>query len=168
MSVLAELIPKERLLLIDLVREAGVDVGDWANSKRGKVQAAFNPKYCYDWSFVQPGKVVVLNLWLDEMEEEDGVVKRRFNMDDIDRRNESVVKRRAHRMRDAIETATTDGLPIRVIVCDGKRRDLNDPNARPSKVKRRLLDPVAWAVTDYSRKGCRMYTDARRRVTSFC
>jgi hypothetical protein len=28
-----------------------------------------NPKYCYDWSFVELGKVVVLNLWHHSMKE---------------------------------------------------------------------------------------------------
>ena len=40
---------------MDLVKLAGVDVSDWANFK-GK-HASTNPKYCYEWSFIEPGKL---------------------------------------------------------------------------------------------------------------
>lgn len=55
--------------VMDLVQEAGVSIDDWVNFKKGpnKDRAASNPKYCYDWAFVENGKVVVLNLWFDSM-----------------------------------------------------------------------------------------------------
>lgn len=59
MPVPAELIPLKPLRVMDLVREAGVDVDDWKNFKKGPQHAASNPKYCYRWSFLQPGRVVV-------------------------------------------------------------------------------------------------------------
>ena len=55
---------------MDLVEEAGIDITDWAkSSNRGKKWAAANPKYCYEWAFIETGKVVVLNLWFDLMQE---------------------------------------------------------------------------------------------------
>jgi hypothetical protein len=48
MTDLSELKPKKRQRIMDLVEEAGVDITDWANIKRGKKWAAANPKYCYE------------------------------------------------------------------------------------------------------------------------
>lgn len=42
MSALSEISPKDRQLVIDLVRAAGMDVSDWGNYKRGLSQAATN------------------------------------------------------------------------------------------------------------------------------
>ena len=57
MTVLDELRPKAKNRLIDLVRAAGVDVSDWKNFERGARWEAANPKYCYEWCFVEPGRV---------------------------------------------------------------------------------------------------------------
>ncbi len=59
--ILTEIKPTCRLLVMDLVRDAGLDVSDWANFRGGKKGAASNPRYCYEWAFVQADKVV-LNL----------------------------------------------------------------------------------------------------------
>ena|SRR6266516_2522854 len=67
MTALSELWPTQKLRLMDLVTEAGVDVSDWKNVKGGAQRAHVNPKYCYEWSFVQPRKVVVLNLWHSQL-----------------------------------------------------------------------------------------------------
>ena len=41
--------PRELRHVYDLVREAGLDVSDWANYKRPKSPQT-NPKYCYEWA----------------------------------------------------------------------------------------------------------------------
>ena len=62
--------------MIDLVRAAGVDVSEWAHFKAGenKERAAMNPKYCYEWAFVEPKKVVVLNIWFNALKEKAGTI----------------------------------------------------------------------------------------------
>ncbi len=40
MTELDKILPKDRLLLMDLVKEAGVDVSDWANCKGGAVEGS--------------------------------------------------------------------------------------------------------------------------------
>jgi 5-methylcytosine-specific restriction protein A len=154
MSVLSDITPKDHKLIIDLVRAAGVDVSDWANFKGGESKASSNPKYCYEWSFVEPKKVVVLNLWFASMQVRDGIVVRDLNMRQIARRfgqipNGSVIKRRALNMDIAIQKAFTEGLPVRVVVCEGEMRDLSEPKTKASRVHKRLLDEVEWAVTAY-------------------
>lgn len=74
MSELELIAPTQRHRVIDLVQAAGVNVDDWANYANGKKEPGQNPKYCYDWAFVEPGKVVVLNLWFELMQEREGVI----------------------------------------------------------------------------------------------
>lgn len=120
MSELSELKPRERLRIIDLVSAAGVDVSDWGNFKRGGGNAASNPKYCYEWSLVEPNKVVVLNLWYASMQERDGLIYRDINFRDSARRQvqhpkTAIWEKRALKMDDAIRTASRQRLPIRVV-----------------------------------------------------
>ena len=150
MSALSELEPKERCRVIDLVHDAGVDVSDWGNFKGGKKKAASNPKYCYAWSFVQPNKVVVLCLWYARMREQDGVIFRVINYQEFARKSARDSKN-AVNTEAAIRTAMDERLPIRVVVCDGEMRDRNDPEAKASRVKKRLLDRIPWAVTKCDR-----------------
>lgn len=142
--------PSKRRKVIDLVRDAGVDVSDWGKFKGGPAKAGANPKYCYNWSFEEPGKVVVLNLWHAELEASAKGVLRKFNLLRMyEQERSSIRKSRADAMREAIQSAYISGLPIRVILLAGFRRDLSDPNSKPSKASHRELDAVSWAVTTY-------------------
>lgn len=170
MSKLDEIAPKQRLLLMDLVKEAGVDVSDWANCKGGVAKAAANPKYCYEWSFIEPGKVVVFNLWHDQMEESDGeIITRKLNIRDFAGKRKGPEKRRGLKMDKAIQTALVDKLPIRVVVLGGRRRNINNPTEKPSQVSKRLLDPVPWSVTAYDSKTgeCTLTRGIHRFVDQF-
>lgn len=154
MTTLSDLTPTQPQRIIDLVAAAGVDVSDWGNFKGGETKAASNPKYCYEWSFVEPGKVVVLNLWLASMLERNGLVLQELNLRERAHKfgrspNQVVWERRALAMDLAIQAAYRDQLPVRVVICEGKMRDANDPKAKASHVSKRLLDPVPWAVTAY-------------------
>ena len=153
MSKLSEIEPSISRRVMDLVKEAGVDVSDWENFRGGKRMAAANPKYCYEWSFVEPQKVVVLNLWHNLMEEKaGGIIMRNLNMREFASKRSGPERRRSLEMDKAIQTAIKDNLPIRIIVCAGKRRDINDPTAKPSHVSKRLLDPMVWGVSAYEWK----------------
>jgi hypothetical protein len=151
MSKLSEIMPKNRQLIINLVRAAGVDVSDWGNFKGGEKNAASNPKYCYEWSYVEPKNVVVLNLWYASMKERDGVIVQELNLRELARRYGQFTKweKRSLNMDLAIQAAFRDRLPIRVVVCEGDMRDVDQPTAKASRVSKRLLDSVPWAVTAY-------------------
>jgi 5-methylcytosine-specific restriction protein A len=157
MSALSELVPKHQHLIIDLAREAGVDVSDWSNFKGGKGKAASNPKYCYEWSFVEPKKVVVLNLWYASMEERDGAIVQDFNMREVAREygqipGKAVWGKRALKMDIAIQEAVRNSLPVRVVVLEGSKRGVDQPKTEASHVEKRLLDPITWAITKYDWK----------------
>jgi hypothetical protein len=149
--------PKSHRLVMDLVSEAGVDVSDWANFRGGEKRAASNPKYCYEWAFVEKDKLVVLNLWLKNMQATPAGVVQRLNCRALAHELEqvtgsSVMSSRSLRMDIAMQTAWREKLPVRVIICEGRMRDLSEPDSKASKVKRRMLDPLPWAVTAYDMK----------------
>lgn len=150
MPKLSEIVPTSSPRMMDLVEAAGVNVSEWGNFKGGKKNAASNPKYCYEWSFVEPKKVVVLNLWHELMEEnDDGIIMRKINMREFASKRPSPEKGRSLKMDAAIQTALKEKLPIRVIVLGGRRRNISNPAERASRVSKRLLDPVAWSVIKY-------------------
>ena len=72
MSVLNSLKPTKKHSVMELVQSAGVNVSDWSNMKSRNISTASNPKYCNRWSFLQPGKVVVLNYWYNQIKETKG------------------------------------------------------------------------------------------------
>jgi len=151
MSQLSEITPTESPRLMDLVSAAGVDISDWGNFRGGERNAARNPKYCYEWSFVEAGKVVVLNLWHDLMEEtKNGIIMRTINMREFASKRPSPEKGRSLKMDAAFQTAIKEKLPIRVIVLGGRRRNINSPREAASQVSKRLLDPVIWTITKYN------------------
>lgn len=151
MSIIESLRPFERNRIYDMVYAAGVDVSDWDFSKKGKVKnPAANPKYCYNWSFVEPGKVVVLNLWHDDLEEQNGIVTGEWNAREIaEQGKSSVTKARATAMDKAIQVAYKEKLPIRVVLCEGTKRNRNNPESAASKVSFRFLDAEPWHVAQY-------------------
>ena len=138
---------------MDLVQEAGIDVSDWANYA-GKSPAA-NPKYCYDWAFIQPDRVVVLNLWFFGIYEHNGNLQLSDNLrlqaERYARRpDKSTWRRRSEKLDEAVRYAYSKRLPIRAIVLDGHARAHEDIDAEASRVEARQLDPVPWAVTSYN------------------
>ena len=152
-----EITPVRRNRVIDLVQAAGVDVSDWGNFKGGPEKASTNPRYCYDWAFVNPGKVVVLNIWFDAIEENDGAIFFKSDLSGsvpsyLDGTSRQTWMRRIEKFRDAIKLAAKQFLPIRVIVIDGKRRNIQLSENEASKVQNRFLDPVPWAVTNFDAK----------------
>jgi 5-methylcytosine-specific restriction enzyme A len=69
MALPTEIRPKQKLRVIDLAEQAGLDVSDWANYANGLRSPGANPKYCYEWALGDPKKLIVCNLWLRNMRE---------------------------------------------------------------------------------------------------
>ncbi len=135
MPTKSELQPTQKRKVIDLVREAGIDVSGWANFPGGKARAAANPKYCYEWTFIEPKKVAVFNLWWEEMKPRGQDIV--FNLNFREFSDE-----RGRRNQDRVKLAIREKLPIRIIVLDGKMG-----NPKGSIVFKRQLDPAIWRVT---------------------
>lgn len=145
--------PSERLRVIDLVSEAGIDVSDWANFKGGIEKAASNPKYCYEWSYEDyDKKLIVLNLWYENIEVSDGAIVQKLNLRKTSEdASSSPQSRRALKMDFSLQKAARLNWPVRVIICDGPPRNVN---ATKSSADRRLLDGESWYIQSYdSRTG---------------
>ncbi len=145
---------------MDLVAAAGVDVQSWALSSRGPVKVpASNPAYCYEWAFTEPGRVVVLNVWHQAIQERNGIVWCDLNLrawaeegkhsKTLRPSERSALSKRALRMDETIARAYKEGLTVRLIVGDGVQRDINDPRSKVARMTLRLLDPEHWTVRRY-------------------
>lgn len=151
-STIEALKPSKKLLVMDLLREAGVDVAHWGKNFKGRYPSA-NPKYCYNWAFEQPGELIVVCLWHGSLRmAKGGVVFQREPRGYASKQNvpgAEVWNRRDAEFARALETAYRQQLPIRVIIVDGKKRGATDPKPKASEVEARLLDPVSWAVAQF-------------------
>lgn len=148
---LASLRPIRKDKVFDLVEEAGFDITDWVASARNCPVRA-NPKYCYEWAFIQPGKVAILNLWWDMFEEgPDGSIVHRHNFraDASGNLGKPTWVKRATALDEAVQQVHQKGIQLRVVINDGIKRKRGDPRAKPSKVFARQLDPRPWCVAQY-------------------
>lgn len=150
---LEELRPRRRRTVMSLVAAAGVDVSDWARFGGGARRAAANPRYCFEWAFLERGRVAVISLWFHQLELiGDRVVCR---VDAIRRAkrlqteaNVPGVLPRARKLVQVLLEAQRDRLPIRVILVTGQHRGFDPDLATRSEVRARDLDPVPWAIID--------------------
>lgn len=141
--------PSERLRVMDLVASIGIDVSDWRNFKGGVEKAASNPKYCYEWSYEDhEKKLIALNLWYENLEILDGAIVQSLNLRETAKNAASPPQsRRATKMDFSLQKAARLNWPVRVIICDGSRREAT---ATKSSADRRLLDNESWYVQSYS------------------
>jgi 5-methylcytosine-specific restriction protein A len=167
MPILDDLKPRRKLLVMDLLDEAGFDVGAWKDY--GGVPAA-NPKYCYNWSFEQPGERVAVCVWHRSLKPQGRTVihrsRRKHYGSHAGTRSAAVWNRRARAFDQALEIAHRQQLPVNVIVVvvDGEQRDPSSNKA--SQVRARLLDTLEWAVTKYDEEtGERLLVRGAKPVT---
>jgi 5-methylcytosine-specific restriction enzyme A len=103
------------------------------------------------------GKVVVLNLWLDNMREQGGriVHEANYRADAEASRAERRLPQaqtRGFALDQALQTALKEDLPVRVIINSGERRERDDAENEASRVHTRSLDPFEWTIAKYDWK----------------
>lgn len=155
MQTLSDLKPRSKHLVFDLAEQAGLDMTDWRDSSNDPRGPKANPKYCYEWAYVEPGKLILLNLWHPQMDEKDGRIVQRENFRSHAEFHRTVSRkpewaRRAQVLDQAIQLALLNNLPVRVIILDGSMRKREELDASPSSVKYRELDPEPWTITEYN------------------
>ena len=165
MTKLDEIAPTEKPRLMDLVEEAGVDVSDWGKLSRGQEKRCEESEVLLRVGvlFVEPHKVVVLNLWHDLMKErKDGTISPALrHAAGFGAERPSPEKERAVQNRtEAIQTAIKEKLPIRVIVLGGRRRNPNSSWEKASLVSKRLLESRCFGLSP-SDDGRRRWWNAR-------
>ena len=117
----------------------------WARGFSGAPAA--NPKYCYEWALSGPSRIVIANLWFDEMRKVDGNYETHLDLSERPRSANVRAVRvgRRRRMKEILRHAYNDELPVRVIVLKGKR-----VAERKSQVIARLLDPKSWSIVRFN------------------
>lgn len=135
---IAELRPKTKLNIIDLLRAAGFNVADWSNFSG---VAAANPKYCYEWCFVEGDKALV-NIWFENLSEHDGTICQDLNMRLRANTETGPRKARAKRFDRTVRDAYHSGADLKAIILDR-------PTAGSGNVTGRALDKVLWHVASY-------------------
>jgi hypothetical protein len=142
--------PTERLRVMDLVSSAGIDVSDWGNFKGGIKKAASNPKYCYEWSYENHERsLIVLNLWYENLEILDGAIVQKLNLRKAAENAASPPQsKRAIKMDFSIQKAARLNCPLRVIICDGVPGDDSAKRRKSSG----LLDTEFWHIGHYDSK----------------
>ncbi len=153
-NLLTQLEPRHKYLIFDLAAEAGFDVSDWINSANNPKSIKSNPKYCYEWAYFQPGKLIILNLWHATLEQSGQLITFQGNFRrDANRYDgipgQSAWARRATKIDEALKNALTENLAVRVVLLRGKRRSSELPDDMASVVEFRELDPEPWTISKY-------------------
>lgn len=142
MSILDEIRPTEKKNIIDLVSEAGIDVSNWAIYGDGNRPASQNPKYSFEWSFIETGISSVLCLWHNNFTEVDGTIYQHIDFKAIDNQLIGIRRTRFRKFRETIKIAFIEKLPVRVVICLSE-------NGSFKKADKRVLDSEPWTVTSY-------------------
>src|SRR3954470_7142721 len=133
---LSVLRPLRANTIMGLLDQDGFDVSDWSNF--GGMNPAANPRYCYNWSFEQPGERVAICLWYSGLTVQRGRITRRLKP--WKTRGQSALSniiwnRRNEQMLRSLRLAYEQQLPVTVILLAGKESD-----QVASKVRLRELD----------------------------
>ncbi|MFQ1700530.1 HNH endonuclease [Loktanella agnita] len=144
MTVFDDLWPAENYRMMDLVSQAGFDVSDWENFKGGARKAATNPKYCYEWVFVEDEKIIV-NLWYEELSKDKSSVRSTLAPLSHPSNKRGIRKLRARRMYHALTYCYEFGILPRVIILRRSERNAGSVGAKQ-------LDNSVWTVTLFNRE----------------
>ena len=121
--------PHEKQRVYDLVQDAGIDVGNWADFD-GEHPAS-NPKYCYNWAFFDKQRqLVAICLWYAEMQTDELGVFQKGNSSR--RRWNPNQRKRAGEMDMAIQFANNQRLPIQVILVSSMPNQAVAPTPSPN------------------------------------
>ena len=171
LETLASLLPTQRLSVMDLVEQAGIDVTPWHTTAEGRPvkNPKANPSYCYDWAFGSEKEGFLVCIWhgslklLDFPSGQAIVYNENFrdlalglDRKAIDRTQPSEERNRArsqaHRARAfdrALQLSFRRAMPVRVIVLEGDRRQREELGKASSTVDARKLDTENWFMHAY-------------------
>lgn len=170
-ETLASLLPTERLSVMDLVEQAGIDVTPWQTTAEGRPvkNPKANPSYCYDWAFGSEKEGFLVCIWHGSLSLLDLPTGQAIAYSEnfrelalgldrkaIDRTQPSEERNRArsqaHRARAfdrALQLSFRRALPVRVVVLEGDRRKREELGKASSTVDARKLDTENWFMHAY-------------------
>ncbi len=165
LETLGLLKPATHDTLYDLLEICGISTADWEIGKNGTPidEPKSNPQYCYNWSFGSKDEGFALCIWHSEIDLENTLLVYKENVRKLSRaldvasRDSAIPKKsrdramaqagRAKAFDDALNLSYSRGLPVRVMLTEGVRRE--DLDEGSSHVQYRALDPVRWYVHRY-------------------
>jgi 5-methylcytosine-specific restriction protein A len=170
-EVLAALKPTQRLSVMDLVEQAGIDVAPWHTTAEGRPvrNPRANPSFCYDWAFGSEKEGFLVCIWHGSLKPLDlpsgQAIVYNENFRDlalgldrkaIDRTQPNEERNRArsqaHRARAfdrALQLSFRRAMPVRVIVIEGDQNERAELGKASSKVDARKLDVENWFMHEY-------------------
>ena len=157
MTPLAELKPKKKINLIELVMKAGHDVLPWHQTKG---HPASNPNFCYEWCFQDPKAGFIFNLWHEEMvEDEYGITVSGNKRDmlakarspDLNLKSKRAASSRIKRARlfdDYLREILNTPQTFNVIIQSGSLQSIDTYES--AKAEKRMLDNSVWRLQSYN------------------
>ena len=171
LETLASLLPTQRLSVMDLVEQAGIDVTPWHTTAAGRPvrNPRANPSYCYDWAFGSEKEGFLVCIWHGSLSllglPSGQAIVYNENFRDlalgldrkaINRTQPSEERNRArsqaHRARAfdrALQLSFRRATPVRVVVLEGDRRQREELGKASSTVEARKLDTENWFMHAY-------------------
>lgn len=168
---LAGLMPTERLFVMDLLEQVGIDVAPWRVTAEGRPvkKPRANPHYCYNWAFGSEAEGFLVCVWHASLRQialangpaiafQDNVRDLALALDRIaidrtqptaDRNRARDQAKRARAFDRVLQLSFRRGRPLRMIVNEGDRRDDSELGTTSSSVKLRKLDTENWYVHSY-------------------
>jgi len=170
-ETLASLLPAQRLAVMDLVEQAGIDVSKWHTTAEGRPvrNPRANPSYCYDWAFGSEQEGFLVCIWHESLKLLDlptgEAIVYNENFRDLalgldrkaidrtqpgDERNRARSQaKRARAFDHALQISFRRGLPVRVVVLEGDQNDREELGKSASTVDARKLDAENWFMHAY-------------------
>lgn len=171
LETLASLLPTQRLYVMDLVEQAGIDTAPWHTTAKGRSvkNPKANPSFCYDWAFGSEKEGFLVCIWhgslkLQDLPSDQFIVYNENFRDlalgldrkAIDRTQPSEERNRArsqaHRARAfdrALQLSFRRAVPVRGVVLEGDRRSREELGKASSTVDARMLDTESWFMHEY-------------------
>lgn len=155
-NTLAEILPKTKVFIYDVVKSAGIDVSGWHETKGN---ANVNPSFCYRWAF-EGKESVVLCLWYHDITlyqdsiisvgnaRQDSITREAEGSDHWDKSVRDRCKRwasRAFEMDEVLKAALRKKLTVRVCVVSKTQKTIE---LGSNKADYRKLDEMPWSL-DY-------------------
>lgn len=142
--------PTSKRKIIDVVKEAGQNVEDWATSTTGNPDT--NPKYCYEWYFQQGDIQPLLCLWFEGLQSDALGIFQSYSLwptiKSMESQRNHAGAKRASRLDAGLQRAFTSKRPVRVALVSGRIRAGFEGDS--SKADYRELDDAEWTVTEFN------------------
>lgn len=162
--------PTSKSMIIDCVRNAGIDVQAWGFRKKDGKRVSkpqSNGGYCYEWSFRSgDGNILLLCVWFEEMEINKqgrvcffgnlrayGAALIRQLEKDPKNRNRTIKDPRINRAQhfsSTVELAHLNKRSVRVVIVSGPVREKEDEGSEHDRAIGRQLDDLGWFVESFS------------------